>query len=66
MRVFDVRIYIPDLWPEPGVLQKGCGNIPKGIADLNDVFVRVAFCQGYRLIDSFQDGLVGCAPRTAR
>jgi hypothetical protein len=59
VRVLDVRVDIPDFGPIPGVFQERFGDIPKGVTDLDDVFVGVSLGQGRRLVNELEFGFVG-------
>src|SRR6187431_271806 len=47
VRVFDLGVNMPNLWPEPGTVQKGTGNIPKGIPFFDGIFVGVTRFKQY-------------------
>lgn len=54
VRVLDLRpVQLPDLRPEPGVLEEFSGDIPQSIAFNHDMTIRVPFFEldfvGYRM-----------------
>ena len=38
-----MRVDVPDLRPDPGVLKEKGGDIPECISRLNDIFLRMVF-----------------------
>ena len=37
MRIFDLRIDLPDFWPVPRILQEHGGNVPECVTALHDI-----------------------------
>ena len=48
VRILDLRVYVPDFGPVPGVLEEHPGDVPEGVALLDDISLRGVRGQRHR------------------